>query len=83
VGIERIEAKTGTRVDRLTLSCSDGLSLGGGGERGNRTLLWERAANEVVLGFSGRAGSELDALQAVVAAFGPLKWEPVLEAEDP
>jgi hypothetical protein len=83
VGIERIEAKTGIRVDRLILTSSDGQSLGGGGDRGNRTLLWERAANEVVLGFSGRAGSELDALQAVVAAFGPLTWEPVLEAEDP
>ena len=83
VGIERIEAKTGTRVDRLTLTTTDGQSLGGGGDRGNRTLLWERAANEVVLGFSGRAGSELDALRAVVAVFGPLNWETVHEVEDP
>ena len=83
MGIERIEAKTGTRVDRLTLTTTDGQSLGGGGDKGNRKLLWERAANEVVLGFSGRAGSELDALRAVVAVFSPLKWEKVLEAEDP
>ena len=83
MGIERIEAKTGTRVDRLTLTTTDGQSLGGGGDKGNRKLLWERVANEVVLGSSGRAGSELDALRAVVAVFSPLKWEKVLEAEDP
>lgn len=83
VGIEQIEAKTGTRVDRLTLTTTDGQSLGGGGVAGNRPLRWERGAKEVVLGFSGRAGSELDGLRAVVAVFGPLKWEPVLEAEDP
>jgi hypothetical protein len=83
VGIERIEAKTGTRVDRLTITTTDGQSLGGGGDKGNRNLLWERAAKEVVLGFSGRAGSELDALRAVVAIFGPVNWETVIEVEDP
>jgi hypothetical protein len=83
VGIARIEAKTGTRVDHLTLTTTDGQSLGGGGDKGNRSLLWECASNEVVLGFSGRAGSELDALRAVIAVFGPLKWETVHEAEDP
>jgi hypothetical protein len=78
--IHRIRAKTGVpngRVDRLTLNSSDGQELGGGGEAGNKELDWQPAANQVLLGFSGRSGSELDSLRAVIATFGPLHWEPV------
>jgi hypothetical protein len=45
-------------------------------------LDWKRPTNAVVLGFKGRSKAELDALQAVIAEFGPLRWEPVLEEED-
>jgi hypothetical protein len=78
--IKRIRAKTGVpngRVDRLTLNSSDGQELGGGGEAGNKELDWQPAANQVLLGFSGRSGSELDSLRAVIATFAPLHWEPV------
>jgi hypothetical protein len=77
-----LDVRGHTAVD-LAITTTDGQSLGGGGDKGNRNLLWERAAKEVVLGFSGRAGSELDALRAVVAIFGPVNWETVIEVEDP
>ncbi len=86
VSIARIDADTGRphgRVDRLSLTTTDGQSIGGGGNAGNTEMHWERAANEVVLGFSGRAKAELDALRTVIARFGPLVWEEVDEAEDP
>lgn len=83
VSIERIHAITGTRVDLLRLTTSDGQTIGGGGTAGDRTLDWTRPTNSVVLGFRGRSKAELDALQAVIAEFGPLRWEPVLEEEDP
>ncbi|MCT0200486.1 hypothetical protein KQ313_12455 [Synechococcus sp. CS-1325] len=82
VSIERINAKTGTRVDQLRLTTSDGQTTGGGGNAGDRKLDWTRPTNSVVLGFEGRSKAELDALQAVIAEFGPLRWEPVLEEED-
>lgn len=86
VSIAKIEADTGRphgRVDRLSLTTTDGQSIGGGGHAGNTEMHWERAPNEVVLGFSGRAKAELDALRAVIARFGPLVWEEVDEGEDP
>lgn len=83
VGIERVDAVTGRRVDRLLLSTSDGRVIGGGGNAGNRAFHWERPVNGVLLGFNGRCKAELDALQPVVAEFRPLLWEPVVEADDP
>ena len=83
VVIRRIEAKTGTRVDKLLLTTSDGQRLGGGGEKGNRPLDWAPPAGTVVLGFSGRSQAELDSLRPVIARFDPLSWEPVAENEDP
>jgi hypothetical protein len=82
ISIERIKAITGRRVDQLWLTTGDGQTIGGGGNAGNRTLDWKRPTNAVVLGFRGRSKAELDALQAVIAEFGPLRWEPVLEEED-
>jgi hypothetical protein len=83
VNIERIKAKTGTRIDQLWITSSDGQIIGGGGDQGDDELDWTRPTNSVVLGFKGRSEAELDSLQAVIAEFGPLRWEPVLEEEDP
>lgn len=84
--ITLIGARTGRphgQVDRLSLTTSDGRILGGGdGRKGNTDMLWRRGPDEVLLSFSGRAGAYLDGLQAVIARFGPLIWEPVDEAED-
>jgi len=80
VGISRIDAKTGVpngRVDKLALTSSDGQQIGGGGEAGNKELHWQAAANQVLLGFSGRSKAELDSLCSVIATFSPLVWEPV------
>lgn len=77
--IQRIEARTGVpsgRVDQLWLTASDGQRIGGGGNAGNTPLDWRPAAGQVLLGFRGRSGSELDSLCAVIATFGPLRWEP-------
>ncbi|MFM7463876.1 MAG: jacalin-like lectin [Cyanobium sp.] len=83
VTLSRIEAVTGTRVDKLRLTAKDGQSLGGGGNAGNRPLEWSPTAQEVVLGFSGRCKAELDGLWPVIATFGPLLWESVTGEEDP
>ncbi len=84
VVIRRIEALSGSRVDRLFLTSSDGQRIGGGGEAGDRPLDWTVPADSVVLGFSGRSGRELDGLRAVVARFGPLIWQPLeAAAEEP
>ncbi len=80
--IRRIEALSGTRVDRLFLTSSDGQRIGGGGEAGDRPLDWTVPADCVVLGFSGRSGRELDGLRAVVARFGPLIWQPLEAAAE-
>jgi len=83
VSISRIEAKTGRRVDCLRITSSDGQSISGGGDAGNRPLNWSPPAQSVVLGFNGRSKAELDALVPVVAEFGPMRWEPVEQDEDP
>ncbi|MEA5443967.1 jacalin-like lectin [Cyanobium gracile] len=77
VVIRRIEALSGTRVDRLFLTSSDGQRIGGGGEAGDRLIDWTVPADSAVLGFSGRSGRELDGLRVVVARFGPLIWQPL------
>ena len=80
VSIARIEALTGIpngRVDQLKLTSSDGQTIDGGGKAGNTPLDWQPAANQVLLGFSGRCKAELDSLRAVIATFGPLAWEPL------
>jgi hypothetical protein len=82
VTLSRIQAVTGTRVDKLWLTAKDGQSLGGGGNAGNRPLEWSPTAQEVVLGFSGRCKAELDGLWPVIATFGPLQWETVTGEEE-
>ncbi|WP_094585662.1 hypothetical protein [Synechococcus sp. BO 8801] len=82
VTIRRIEGLSGSRVDRLFLSSSDGQRIGGGGDAGDRPVDWTVPEDCVVLGFSGRSGRELDGLRAVVARFGPLIWQPLEEEAD-
>jgi len=72
--IHRMRAKTGVpnrRVDRLTLN-SDDRQDPGGGETSNKEVDWQPAANQILLGLSGRSGSELDSFRAVISTFGPL-----------
>lgn len=86
VGIARLQGLSGIpngRVDQLELTTSDGQRRGGGGNKGNKPLDWQPAANQVLLGFYGRSAAELDSLTAVIATFGPLAWEPVEVGEDP
>jgi hypothetical protein len=74
-GLKRIEAKTGTMVDRLFLSTA-GQRIGGGSDAGIDP--WTGVHdNAVVLGFAGRAGRDLDALWPIVAEFLPLQWESI------
>jgi hypothetical protein len=67
----------------LELSTSDGQHRKGGRPyTGDTKLDWQAAPNQVLLGFYGRSGSELDSLTAVIATFGALAWEPVPLEED-
>lgn len=74
-------------IDRLSLRNGDTWTLTGGGEKGDKQhpLNWQRAANQVVLGFTGRSDDDkhgaLYALQAVVAEFERLMWEHIDPSE--
>lgn len=85
--IRRIEAETGTQVDRIFLSGA-GQRIGGGGGAGIRRPDLVVPEDRVLLGFSGRIGGrrgrrELVAMTPVYAVFGPLRWHPVVVGEDP
>jgi hypothetical protein len=66
-------------VDQLTLNSIDSKELGGGGEAGDKELDWQPATNQILLGFSGSSGLELDSIRAVLSTCGPLHWEPQVE----
>ncbi|MCP9902382.1 hypothetical protein KBZ09_17495 [Cyanobium sp. Cruz CV11-17] len=83
-GISAIYAEFGPRnIDKLRLFNGDSWVVGGGGERGDksRPVNWQRASDQVVLGFTGRSDNSeegaLFALQAVVARFERIEWEPI------
>jgi hypothetical protein len=87
VAITQIHAQSGIpngRVDQVLFTTSDGQRIGGGRAYTDDTELnWQAAANQVLLGFSGRSKAELDSLWALIATFAPLAWEPVRLEEDP
>jgi hypothetical protein len=72
-----------TNIDKLRLINFDKWVLAGGGERGDKQhpVDWRRAPDQVVLGFTGRSNNNDDgaifALQAVVARFERIDWEPI------
>ncbi len=66
-------------MDRLTLNSSDSQELGGGGEAGDKELDWQPATDQILLGFSGRSGSDLDSIRGVISTCGPLHREPQVE----
>lgn len=88
-GVTAIYSEFGTNIDRLRLETDQGVleSTGDQGDK-QRPVNWTRAPGEVVLGFSGRADDlptgALYGLQAVVARFEEIVWEPIdrLDQED-
>lgn len=70
-------------IDKLNIINADMWQLAGGGDKGDKLhpLHWQRSANEVVLGFTGRSDDSdagaVFSLQAVVARFEGIEWEPV------
>lgn len=81
VRIARITSHTGIpggRVDQLEIFTTDGQKrCGGTPYNGDTKKDWQAESNQVILGFYGRSGSELDSLTPVVATFNLLDWEPV------
>jgi len=81
-GIRAIYSEFGTNIDKLRLETDQGVleSLGDKGDK-QRPVNWRRAPGEVVLGFSGRSDDvptgALFGLQAVVARFEGITWEPI------
>jgi hypothetical protein len=79
-GITEIYAEFGSHLDKLFLTTDRG-RLGGGGNAGDQQhpVAWQKAANEVVLGFSGRSDDHpkgaVFTLRAIVARFEGIKWE--------
>lgn len=83
-GINEIYSEFGTGLDKLLLT-TDRLTLGGGGNRGDRDhpVHWQRAHNQTVLGFSGRSDNHpkgvVQQLTATVATFEGIRWEEIPE----
>jgi hypothetical protein len=79
-GVTEIYGEFGSHLDKLFLTTDRG-RLGGGGDEGDREhpVVWQKADNEVVLGFSGRsedhAKGAVFTLRAIVARFEGIKWE--------
>lgn len=63
--VESIAGKTGTRVDNLTITTNTEQILTGGGDKGDTLMSWRHEPNTILIGFRGRAGAELDALQPI------------------
>jgi hypothetical protein len=78
-GVIGLESEFGSHLDRLLVSTDRG-RLGGGGDAGDRQVNWQKAANEVVLGLTGRSDDgdhgAVYMLRAVVARFEGLRWQP-------
>jgi len=81
-GITALYSEFGTNIDKLRLETDQGV-LESSGDQGDKQhpVNWRRAPGEVVLGFSGRSDdvptSALFGLQAVVARFEVITWEPI------
>jgi len=83
-GLSAIYAEFGPRnIDKLRLFNGTSWVLGGGGDKGDKLhpVNWQRSSDQVVLGFTGRSDNSekgaLFALQAVVARFERIEWEPI------
>jgi hypothetical protein len=81
-GITGIYSEFGTNIDKLRLATDQGV-LESAGDKGDKQhpVDWPPASGQVVLGFSGRSDDDptgaIYALQAVVAHFEGIDWEPI------
>lgn len=79
-GVISLESEFGSHLDRLLVTTDRG-RLGGGGDAGNKQVNWQKAANEVVLGFTGRSDDAdhgaVYMLRAVVARFEGIRWQSI------
>lgn len=88
-GITAIYSEFGSNIDKLRLATDQGV-LESQGDKGDKQhpVNWQPAPGQVVLGFSGRSDDAptgaLYGLQAVVAQFEGIDWEPIdnLDRED-
>jgi hypothetical protein len=71
--VTKIAGHSGTRVDNLQITVSDGRSVGGGGGAGG-PFEWTVPKGSFVLGFAGRSGGNLDQIRVVYAGFQPATW---------
>jgi hypothetical protein len=72
--ITKIWGRSGARVDQLNVQCSDGRTIGGGGNGGG-PFSWVRPEGSFAMGFKGRSGAEIDGIQIVFASFKPAVWK--------
>lgn len=80
--ISEIYSEYGTSIDRLKID-ADQRVLENFGTKGDRQhpVHWQYGPNQIALGFSGRSDDNpagaLYALQAIVATFQKIDWEPI------
>ncbi len=72
--IATIAGRCGSEVDRLYIVTNRGSSTQGGGD-GGHAVAWDTPAGYVLLGFQGRSGNRLDALQMVAAKLKPATYD--------
>jgi hypothetical protein len=71
--VTKVEGRSGSEVDQLMFTISDGRSLAGGGNGGS-PFSSPVPAGSVALGFSGRSGSRLDQIKTIYATLKVAKW---------
>jgi hypothetical protein len=73
--VTRINGRAGGVVDNITVTISDGRTVGGGGGGGGG-YDWSVPTGSIALGFSGRSGEFLDQIQVIYATLGTATWQP-------
>jgi hypothetical protein len=70
-----VAGRSGSRVDNLQVTITDGRRVGGGGSGGAPFDL-ANPSGYFTMGFHGRSGSELDAIGVTYGKLEPATWHP-------
>lgn len=74
-GLSQIAGRSGARLDRVVFATSGGRSIAAGSASGGSPFgPWLVPDGAFVMGFKGRCGAEIDALQVIYASLTPARW---------
>ncbi len=75
--VVKIAGRSGSNVDRLTFTTSNGDVLNRGGGGGKPFDDFEVKPDEFLLGFAGRSNSEVRQIQFITGKLLPARWTPI------